>query len=307
VTARLAIRIDGIVDFTAAIDAKTLDLSVFMPFRGLRLTVEAIAEVLRQHAARFAGGRRANLGGANLGGADLGGANLGGADLREADLRGASLGGANLGGADLRGADLGGANLGGADLRGADLGGANLGGANLGGANLRGANLGGADLRGADLGGANLGGANLGGANLGGANLGGANLRGANLGGANLRGANLGGARLPSPTVVLLAAWGSLTPALTTALMRYDAVCHPDPAAFDRWAEGGACPYDGVHVERACNFSECRDLWSPGPSERPYDLMVQVLAECCPEWTAGQRSAFEAKFQRPTETVKETP
>jgi hypothetical protein len=208
-----------------------------------------------------------------------------------ADLRGAYLGGANLRGAYLRGAYLGGANLGGANLGGADLRGAYLRGANLGGANLRNANLGGANLRGADLGSADLGSADLESADLGSAYL-----RGANLGSAYLRGADLRGAYLPAPPVLLLASWGEVSDALTVDLMRYDATCHPDPARFDAWAAGGECPYEGVRVQRAALFKERRDLWSPGPSPRPHDLMARVLAEKCPPWTEEQAAAFAAKF-----------
>jgi hypothetical protein len=182
---------------------------------------------------------------------------------------------ANLGDADLHGADLHGAYLRGANLRGANLRGANLGGANLGGAYLHGA-----DLRDADLGGANLGDANLGGAYLHSANLGGADLRGANLRGANLRGACYSsGTNWPAPTMLLLAAWGSVTPALCTALMRLDAACHPRPAAFSVWARGGKCPYDGVVFERAANFHEMRRYWSPGPVPRPWSLVRRLLKQ----------------------------
>lgn len=143
-----------------------------------------------------------------------------------------------------------------------------------------------------------LGGAYLRGVDLIGAILGGAILGGADLRGADLSGADLGGCKLPSPTVVLLAAWGTLAADLTLDLMRYDASCHPDPEAFDRWAAGGGCPYDGVMVERAAVFSERRDLWSPGPSKRPYDLMVAVLAEKCPAWTEEQKAGFSKRFEK---------
>src|SRR5579859_5401181 len=181
------------------------------------------------------------------------------------------------------------ANLYGADLRGANLYGANLGGANLGGANLYGANLGGADLRGADLRGANLYGANLGGANLGGADL-----RGANLGGANLYGAkNL------IPAVILASgSWGEVSDELCADLMLWDAANHPDPESFDRWARGGECPYADVPVSRACNFREKRELWGKGQLCRPYDLMMRLLAEKCPEWTDEQIKEFEARFKK---------
>jgi hypothetical protein len=192
----------------------------------------------------------------------------------------ANLRSANLHGADLCGADLGGAYLHGANLRGADLGGADLGGADLGGAYLHGANLRGANLGGAYLRDANLGGANLRGVDLRDANLRGANLRSADLGGANLRGACYSsGTNWPAPTMLLLAAWGSVTPALCTALMRLDAACHPRPAAFSVWARGGKCPYDGVVFERAANFLEMRRYWSPGPVPRPWSLVRRLLKQ----------------------------
>ena len=113
---------------------------------------------------------------------------------------------------------------------------------------------------------------------------------------AHLQGADLQGARLPAPTVVLLASWDVVADTLTADLMRLDAACHPDPDAFDRWAAGGDCPYSGVRVERAAAFTEQRELWVAGPPRRPYDLMVEVLAEKCPEWDAAKRAAFDAAF-----------
>jgi hypothetical protein len=120
------------------------------------------------------------------------------------------------------------------------------------------------------------------GADLRGADLREANLRGADLHEANLYGADLREADLPAPTIVLLASWGSLSDDLTLELMRYDASCYPSPAAFDLWATGsGPCPYENCKVTRAALFTEKRELWSPGPSLRPYDLMVRVLKEKC--------------------------
>lgn len=132
-----------------------------------------------------------------------------------------------------------------------------------------------------------------------GANLQGADLQGANLRGAYLQGANLYGAYLPAPTAMLLASWGEVSDALCRDLMTYDAACHPDPTAFDRWAKGGECPYSGVKVERAALFQEKRVLWdATAPLCRPYDLMQRVLAEKCPAWTDEQKAAFEAKFKK---------
>jgi hypothetical protein len=154
------------------------------------------------------------------------------------------------------------------------------------------------NLAGANLAGANLADAHLAGANLAGANLADANLAGANLAGANLADANLAGAHLPSPTAVLLAYWGDLSPRLCADLMLFDAANHPDPTAFDRWAQGGPCPYENVHVQRAANFSERKELWGQGEVCRPYGLMVRVMAEKCPSWDAQTIAGFNARFTK---------
>jgi hypothetical protein len=138
-------------------------------------------------------------------------------------------------------------------------------------ANLIGANLSGADLSGADLRSANLSGADLSGADL----------SGADLRSANLSGADLSGADLPSPTVVLLASWGTVSDQLCADLMLFDSQCHPDPVAFDMWVSTGTCPYSGVKVQRAANFAEKKELWGQGQASSIYDLMARVLAEKC--------------------------
>jgi hypothetical protein len=158
---------------------------------------------------------------------------------------------------------------------------ANLIGANLSGADLSGADLRSANLSGADLSGADLSGADLSGAKLIGADLIGADLIGADLSGANLIGANLSGADLPSPTVVLLASWGTVSDQLCADLMLFDSQCHPDPVAFDMWVSTGTCPYSGVKVQRAANFAEKKELWGQGQASSIYDLMARVLAEKC--------------------------
>src|SRR6185369_8516402 len=106
-----------------------------------------------------------------------------------------------------------------------------------------------------------------------------ADLSSADLRSADLRSANLRSANLPSPTAVLLATWGDLSPQLVADLMVFDAANHPNPEAFDAWAKGGSCPYSGVRVQRAANFTEDAREWGKGVSCRPYDLMVRVLAE----------------------------
>jgi hypothetical protein len=86
---------------------------------------------------------------------------------------------------------------------------------------------------------------------------------------------------LPSPTMVLLALWGSVSAKLCADLMMYDASCHPDQTAFDKWAEGGPCPHSNVQVQvqRACNFKEQKELWGKGKFRKPYNLMLRLFKE----------------------------
>jgi hypothetical protein len=166
-----------------------------------------------------------------------------------------------------------------ADLRLAHLWSADLQSANLWSANLWSADLRLANLRLADLQSANLWSANLRSADLQLANLRLADLRLADLRSANLRSADLQKAQLPSPTMVLMANWGSVSAELSADLMMYDASCHPDQNAFDRWAAGGPCPYQDVNVQRACNFTEKKELWGKGKFRKPIDLMFRLFKE----------------------------
>ena len=175
----------------------------------------------------------------------------------------------------------------GADLIGSDLSGAKLTWATLTGANLRGASFSGSDLTGATLTGATLTGSTLIWTNFSGSYLSWATLIRANLIEATLTGSTLIGAEIkdvkwPSPTMVLLAAWGKVSDDLTRDLMRLEAACHPNPAAFDRWVDGGGpCPYDDVNVQRAANFAERKECWKPGRPPKIYNLMCRVLEEKC--------------------------
>ena len=118
---------------------------------------------------------------------------------------------------------------------------------------------------------------------------------------ALLSGANLSGANLPSPTMVLLVSWGTVSPSLCQDLMAYDAACHPDPSAFTRWASGGPCPYSDVKVQRAAVFAEKKEHWdATAMMRRPFDLMTDLLAEKCPLWTEEQQKAFTEKFDKST-------
>ena len=133
---------------------------------------------------------------------------------------------------------------------------------------------------------ANLIGANLSDANLSSANLRDASLSSANLRGANLSSANLSSANLPSPTIILIADWGEVSPELCADLMEWDAACHPDRSAFDRWAAGGPCPYNDTGIQRAAIFEQKKELWGKGTLHSPYDLMVRLLNEKTKGWKA---------------------
>ena len=152
-------------------------------------------------------------------------------------------------------------------------------GANLHYADLHNAHLHNADLSYADLRNANLSYADLPGADLRYANLYNADLSGANLRNANLYNADLRNANLPATSVVLLATWGEVSPALCADLMMYDASCHPDKTAFDTWAGDGPCPYSNVKIQRACMFKEKKELWGSGKFRKPYTLMMRLFKE----------------------------
>ena len=124
--------------------------------------------------------------------------------------------------------------------------------------------------------GANLRGANLWGANLWGANLRGANLWDANLWGANLWDADLRGAKYNPITLLSTVYWGKLSNCATTLAMRFDAASHPNPHAFQIWADGGSCPLNTSSVVQAINFEPRRNCWVPGRVPSPW-LMWRIL------------------------------
>lgn len=219
-----------------------------------------------------------------------------GISLCKADLQGAKLDEAILDGAKLDEANLIRASLAGASLIRASLVGARLGGANLNGANLYRARLGGASLIMASLHRARLDKASLDRASLHRARLDEASLDGASLRKARLDEVSLISTRLDrakldgatfrnvSPTMFLLADWGEVSDDLCRDLMRLDASAHPDPAAFDRWAADGTCPYYGTGMNRAAYFKERRELWEPGPPPSIFELVQRLLAERGCKW-----------------------
>ena len=119
--------------------------------------------------------------------------------------------------------------------------------------------------------------ADLSSANLRYVDLSSANLSSADLSSADLSYANLRYADLPSPTMLLLAVWYSVSAELTLDLMRYDAANHPDPSKFDDWAKGGECPYSDIHWQRCANFHEDRELWKPGKTTKSALKLVLML------------------------------
>jgi hypothetical protein len=79
--------------------------------------------------------------------------------------------------------------------------------------------------------------------------------------------------------MILMASWKEVSDSLCADLMVYDASCHPEIARFDEWAKGGKCPYEDIGVQRACNFTEKRELWGKGRIQTPYSLMVRLFEE----------------------------
>lgn len=218
-------------------------------------------------------------------------------ELGAAGLRGEYLIYADLRNADFAGIDLTGAQLGGADLRSSNLKTtavrAHFGSAKLQGATMQriaardavftDAGMKFVDLRGADLRSARMFEADLSRARLDGANLTGAGLKGANLRCASFHDAKIRGAELPSPTMVLLARWGDLNPALCAKAMRFDAANHLNGVTeFSAWADGCPCPYANTRYERACNFVERYQHWDPSlPVPTAMQLMIDLIREQC--------------------------
>ena len=222
--------------------------------------------------------------------ADLCGANLREADLREADLHRADLCKADLCGANLYGADLYEADLCGANLREANLREANLRGAKLRGANLREADLREADLCRADLYGADLYGADLYEANLREADLCRADLYGADLREANLREANLVFSKFPSIRILSGLSLGNLSASLSVELIRRDAAAHPFPERFQKWANGGECPYQDEEYFWIFNYEQGKALYTPG---NPTMTDVELIKAICSEkgWQIRERKS----------------
>jgi uncharacterized protein YjbI with pentapeptide repeats len=226
--------------------------------------------------------KRARLSGADLCGANLSYARLDAAKLDKADLFGAILHRAHLFGASMRGAILCGAVLDHACLVEADLTRATMTGASLVRADLLRATLVGAELTDSDLIDADLTATDLTTARIYNARLTRSNMTQANLRHATIT-ARGKGAQWPSPAMVLLADWGSVSDELCIELMRYEAHNHPKPELFDAWSRGGPLPWGTSSFGRCADFSLCRWLWSPGPAKSAYELACMVLKEKCPD------------------------
>jgi len=71
---------------------------------------------------------------------------------------------------------------------------------------------------------------------------------------------------------------GSLSPKLSTELMRRDVYSHPYPERFDEWAKGGPCPYQ--KEERFWMFDLRKEDWKPGkPEMSDVELIRAICAE----------------------------
>jgi len=90
------------------------------------------------------------------------------------------------------------------------------------------------------------------------------------------------------PTNIMSFSLGNLSKDVTLEMMRRDADAHPDPSAFERWANGlGTCPYSSGNFEneeyfinRLHYFHERRNWWEPGrPTMRTWDLIVAIIKE----------------------------
>jgi uncharacterized protein YjbI with pentapeptide repeats len=191
----------------------------------------------------------------------------------------------NLSGMDLSWVNLSGANLSGTNLTKADLSGSDLSTANLSRANLTEAVLSKADLSRADLFKANLSRANLFRADLSKADLSRADLSNANLTSANFSWTTINKAKFffntfPPVSFFMQLYLGEISNDLCLELMRRDAWAHPDPVAFDHWANGDGCPYHGMESARLWDFCEHSYLWVSGPPQmRDADLVLAICKE----------------------------
>jgi len=62
--------------------------------------------------------------------------------------------------------------------------------------------------------------------------------------------------------------------------MRRDAQFHPEPELFDKWANGGKCPYSNCAVEQAYHFDINKRIWKSGkPTMSDYELLLKIMKE----------------------------
>ena len=102
-----------------------------------------------------------------------------------------------------------------------------------------------------------------------------ANLREAELREANLRGVKMKFKFFPSIRFLSTLSLGKLPDNICLELMRRDASGHPNPEEFNKWANGGGCPY--VDVERFWCFEPKKELWKPGkPEMEDRDLIMAI-------------------------------
>lgn len=179
-----------------------------------------------------------------------------------------------------------------------DLADANFGKSNLQGARFRRCNLHGATFYDSNMEGASLRACNLMSVYFSGANMESADISDSQVLLARFIDANLAHAKLPAPSSMFAANWDHVSDGLCRDLMRWDAMNHPNPKRFDKWANGGTCPYSEQKVVRAANFRESADVWKPGKITNPHRLMVKLLAECAPPWSHAKKMEFLEELKR---------
>lgn len=213
-------------------------------------------------------------------------------------------------------ADLGNLRAQSADMRRSYFRDANLTNAVMIGANVSNSDFTECLMRNADMRGANLSASNFTRADMRDARLTGANFCGANLLGAQF---TVGFNAPPLDVHAMLGAdWSIVTRSdITRAMQLFDAECHGDPLAFDRWAESGngPCPYGGDEgIHRPLRFYESRECWDAGAGDRiangeriapnAFQLLMSMMLDKCELFDVdGNRLAslgdVIAAFKRP--------
>lgn len=191
-----------------------------------------------------------------------------------------------------------------------------LRGLHFAGMHMPGVDLSCLDLSRCDFGGANIDGANLAGSTLIqtrfdrasaiGAKFNGCVMENASFVFARIKGADFRGASYLCALDMVRASWSSLRSdhendaELIARMMRFDADHHPEGnAPFERWADGGSCPYGGGSIRRPLHFGENGYVWrdhgvSNMPAQNAHLLMVDLFRryDIRSDWNATSLSGL---------------